>query len=249
MTDDTQQQEHHSRRFIKGVHRAFFSPVEPEDMVIPPQPVTQPVVQQTIAPPVQPVVAPIPVATPVQSVAAPIPAPQVQPVQQQVPPPLVKMKRKKSLAKFIFFMLLGLVISGVGGYSYYMYWTSQQQLAKLQQASPQAYVDLETEALVNKVGQHFLLPKETPLIRTLQGVDQNMRNEPFYVNAKDGDKVLVYSQRAILYDPSTDKIIEVGAVRPVTPTPLADQNATNSATPQVAGVSTVSGKILINNEK
>jgi len=237
MTDDTQQKEHRvSRRFIKGVRRAFFSPVEPEDMVIPPAK-QDPAPRETPAVPVAPPVAsPAPVAVPAQ--------PQVQ---SQAPP--VKPKRKKSPAKFIFFMLLGFLIAGVGGYSYYMYWNSQQQLEKLRQASPQTYVDLETEALVNKVGQHFLLPKETPLIRTLQGVDQNMRNEPFYANAKDGDKVLVYSQRAILYDPSTDKIIEVGAVRPVTPTPVADQNATNSATPQVAGASTQSGKILINNEK
>jgi len=275
MTDDTQQQEHHSRRFIKGVHRAFFSPIDPEDIQVtpsmpqppPPQPQVVPQPMPVTPPPVaapQPVFypaaqqqAPQPQPAPIAQAAAyvpPAPPPVVQqpavhasaaPPQQKVSKP----KRKGSVAKFVFFMLLGIVIAGAGGYSFYMYWSSQQQLAQLQKASPQEYQILQDEALVRRVGRHMLLPNETPLVRTLEGVDQKTRNDPFFANAKDGDKVLVFSKRAILYDPELDKIIEVGAIRQVIPTPEMVQNATASGSPSVAGAATVSGKILLHNEK
>lgn len=253
MTDNTQQPEHHSsRRFIKGVHRAFFSPVEPEDIVVTPTPKPQGAPQPQVVP------QPVPVAAPVQS---PIVQPVVPPPAKQdlassevtrpspVHAPVAQPKRKGSVGRFIFFLLLGLVVAGAGGYSFYMYRDSQLRLAQLQKVSPSEYIALEDEALVKRVARHIMLPNETPFIRTLEGVDAAMRSDPFFVNAKDGDKVLVFSKRAILYDPDQDKVIEVGAIRQVTPATETVQNSSSSASPSVAGAATSSGKFLIKNDK
>jgi len=252
MNDQNQQKdpEHRvSRRFIKGVHRAFFSPVEPEDIVIPPPVPVQPapVVPPVVSPPplpVQPVVVPTPVVAPVQPVVSvsspptpvvtPTPTPitvPVQPIQQPVPvqQPIspVPAKKKKPVGKFLLFMFLGLLLAGVGGYTYYLYQNSQQEVSRLQ-SSPASITSLEVDAIVKRVGRHIELPSEQPTVRTLTGVDQTMRAVPFYTNAKDGDIVLAFSQRAILYDPTEDKIVEVGFIRQPTPEPSGPQTATNS---------------------
>jgi hypothetical protein len=153
-------------------------------------------------------------------------------------------KKKTPFAKLFFFFVLGAAITGVSAYSFYMYWSSQQQLNALRVASPEKYVQLQDQSLVEKVRRHMEIPDETPLINTVTDA-ASLRSQLFYAKAQDGDKVLVFSQRAILYRPGEDKVIEVGFIRPVTPTPLASE-ASGSA---VAGAATSSGRILIKNEK
>jgi hypothetical protein len=94
------------------------------------------------------------------------------------------------------------------------------------------------------VRKHMLLPDEKPQINTVTDAER-FRVEPFYVNAQNGDKVLVFSRRAILYRPSTDKIIEIGFVRPINPTPVAEAPKEGSASGEsVAGASTQQPKVL-----
>ncbi len=72
----------------------------------------------------------------------------------------------------------------------------------------------EVESLVSTVSQIIVLPTgETPTIATVNE-EQLVRGEPFFKNAQNGDKVLVYIQagRAYLYRPSENRIIEVGVV-------------------------------------
>jgi hypothetical protein len=204
-----------SRRFVKGVHRASFSPVDADSSFVPPPP---------------------PVPTQVT------PAPVVVAVQAPVVP---KPKRKSSFPKLFFFFILAAAITAASAYSFYMYWKSQEQLNALRIASPEKYTQLQDQSLVDKVRRHMDIPDETPLINTVTDA-ASLRNQLFYAKAQDGDKVLVFSQRAILYRPSEDKVIEVGFIRATTPTPMASGNASGSA---VAGAATSSGRILLNNEK
>ena len=60
----------------------------------------------------------------------------------------------------------------------------------------------------------MLLPQnETPTLATVSDLHA-LEGQAFFKNAKEGDKVLMYlrSQRAILYRPSIDRIIEVGPI-------------------------------------
>ena len=69
----------------------------------------------------------------------------------------------------------------------------------------------QLQSLVEQVGDHAELPiNEKPVTATVSDVSK-LANQPFFAHAKNGDKVLVYQKgnRAVLYRPSTDKIIEI----------------------------------------
>lgn len=74
--------------------------------------------------------------------------------------------------------------------------------------------DREVRALVADVGEHMLLPEgETPTLATVTDMHA-LEGQAFFKNAQEGDKVLMYmvSQKAIIYRPSIDRIIEVGPI-------------------------------------
>lgn len=80
----------------------------------------------------------------------------------------------------------------------------------LQQKSQAAPED-ELQSVLAKVSRLVVLPtNETPTLATVADVEK-LRNQPFFANAKDGDKLLVYTaaRKAILYDPVADKIVEI----------------------------------------
>ncbi len=65
--------------------------------------------------------------------------------------------------------------------------------------------------VVDQVAVHLVLPEdEAPTVATVSSLEQ-LAGQPFFVNAKVGDKVLIYTKakKAILYDPVIDKIVEV----------------------------------------
>lgn len=91
----------------------------------------------------------------------------------------------------------------------YLYWQNRQL-----RSNPAAQSQDEATALVAKVGKIFELPTgETPTIATVNDEAQ-LKDQPFFVNAKKGDKTLIYTEakKAILYRPSTNKIIEVAPI-------------------------------------
>lgn len=72
----------------------------------------------------------------------------------------------------------------------------------------------ELKEVVAKVGRLVILPEgEEPTLATVAEPDK-LRDQPFFAKAKKGDKVLVYNkaQRAILYDPVQDKIVEIAPI-------------------------------------
>lgn len=81
----------------------------------------------------------------------------------------------------------------------------------------------EAEELIKQIGKLIVLPEgEKPTIATVSNREA-LRNQPFFANTLNGDKVLLYpeAKKAILYRPTTNKIIEVapiGSSQTVTPT-------------------------------
>ena len=81
-------------------------------------------------------------------------------------------------------------------------------------SDPQLVAKGELQELIIKVGRLVVLPEgEEPTLATVADPEL-LKDQPFFANAKAGDKVLVYNQaqKAILYDPVADKIIEIAPI-------------------------------------
>ncbi|HSX29234.1 MAG TPA: hypothetical protein VLE73_01600 [Candidatus Saccharimonadales bacterium] len=94
----------------------------------------------------------------------------------------------------------------------YGYMTTKRQLAGLK-GNGQSTAQAQTTELVAQIGQHIELPAGTPTVATVKDVSK-LKAQEFFKNAQNGDKVLIYAQegRALLYRPSTGKVIEYSKV-------------------------------------
>lgn len=106
------------------------------------------------------------------------------------------MKKLEYLKKYkILTITILIVFIGIGGFYFYR-----------KSAPPQN--------LLSKVGNHILLStNESPTVATVSDKTK-LINQKFFSEAQNGDILLIYnsSQRAILYRPSLDKIINVTMV-------------------------------------
>ena len=72
----------------------------------------------------------------------------------------------------------------------------------------------EVQVLVAKIGKFIDLPQgETPTVATVSDPDK-LKSQTFFAKAKKGDKVLIYTnaKKAILYDPTANKILEMSSL-------------------------------------
>ena len=118
----------------------------------------------------------------------------------------------KKYGQNITFLLIALAAVVASGYFYTQYQDARRE-ADLAKNIPTAG-DKELESIVEKVGKLVILPDgETPTLATVTDKER-LSNQPFYKNAQNGDKVLIYTKakKAFLYRPSINKIIEIAPV-------------------------------------
>ena len=64
--------------------------------------------------------------------------------------------------------------------------------------------------VVRKVAEHLFLPKGKVIVGTVVDPEASRKINPiFYANTKQGYKVLIYDDRAILYDPTIDRLLNM----------------------------------------
>jgi hypothetical protein len=86
----------------------------------------------------------------------------------------------------------------------------------------------EAQAIIDRVRKHINIPSDVePTVATIVDVDALKERNDFYKNAKNGDNLIVTPNRAILYDPNADVIIDV--------VPVQLQSDEAAATTQPAG--------------
>ena len=76
---------------------------------------------------------------------------------------------------------------------------------------PNAKSKEEARKIVDQIGELVVLPEgEEPTVATVTDPTK-LLDQPFFANSAAGDKVLIYqeAQRAILYRPSQNKVIEI----------------------------------------
>lgn len=109
----------------------------------------------------------------------------------------------------------------------------RNQLKQAQEKSLNSQTQTEDEAkkLKDEVGQFLELPSdELPTVATVADASK-VKTQSFFANSQNGDKVLIFSQagKAVLYRPSTKKIIELAPINlnnPETTTPSSDSTTT-----------------------
>ncbi|MCI0542614.1 hypothetical protein L0Y69_02600 [bacterium] len=105
--------------------------------------------------------------------------------------------------------LLAVLALILAGSTYYFY----DKLSVVKK-NPQVVAQEEAAQLTAVVGRLMVLPEgEIPTIATVTDPEL-LKSQEFFVNAKKGDKVLIYTnaKKAILYSTATNKIVNVAPV-------------------------------------
>jgi hypothetical protein len=95
-----------------------------------------------------------------------------------------------------------------------LYFYNQYREAQRRLQNPGEFAKDEVRLLKEKIGTLIELPSgEEPTVATVSDVEK-LKSQSFFVHAQNGDKVLIYTadKKAILYRPSTNKIIDVAPV-------------------------------------
>ncbi|MBI5613996.1 LytR C-terminal domain-containing protein [Candidatus Gottesmanbacteria bacterium] len=117
--------------------------------------------------------------------------------------------------KPLFWIILLAVVVFLG-FGVYKYFALAKELSDIR-TNPSKIQDIakrENKKLVEEIGRLMELPKdEDPTVALVNDVER-LKTQSFFTNAKNGDKVLIYTtaKKAILYRPSDGKVIEVAPV-------------------------------------
>jgi hypothetical protein len=104
--------------------------------------------------------------------------------------------------------------------------------------NPAIVAQRETDALIAKVSALVDVPKdETPQAAVVSDVAKAKAQSAFFANAQNGDKILLYVKngKAVLYRPSTNKVIEYG---PLTINQQQTGASSTSTTPKTSTTTT-----------
>jgi hypothetical protein len=119
-------------------------------------------------------------------------------------------------SKTILLAIAIVLLLGAAGTAYYFY--SQYQSAQSKLNNPNQAAQQETQSLINQMSKIIDLPQADvkngePTLATVLDKSK-LKDQPFFANAENGDKVLIYTKakKAYLYRPSTGKVINVAPV-------------------------------------
>ena len=111
-------------------------------------------------------------------------------------------------------IILIFIILGGGGLAYWYFdRASRSGGVSLKGLPPQERLNPEEiQKLLKTVGKLILLPEGEPLIAAIQDASSLKQAQPFFASSENGDQLLVYADKAFIYRPSADKLINVGPV-------------------------------------
>ncbi|MCI0532622.1 hypothetical protein L0Y49_00200 [bacterium] len=107
---------------------------------------------------------------------------------------------------FVLVLIVAVVAVGATAYLY-------NELNSIKK-DPQKVAQEEIDRLLVEVEKLIVLPEgETPTVATVDDPEV-LKDQPFFANASKGDKILIYAgaRKAILYNPTTKKIVEVAPI-------------------------------------
>ncbi len=129
-------------------------------------------------------------------------------------------------------LLLGIVLVAVvaGGGWWAFSSQSGDDLSKLSASVGEKLTDAQVQAVVARISKFMVVPEnEKPSVIVLKDVASLAQQQPFYRGAADGQILIVYSTRAIIYDAKTNKLVSVSPITQNTATPVPSVVASGSA--------------------
>ena len=114
-------------------------------------------------------------------------------------------KKKRSVGKILFKIIIFLLLIGSIGAAVYFY-MGYKRLKN----NPQVAGQDEITAATSVIGKFMDLPEgETPNMATVLDKEK-LKDQDFFKHAENGDQILIYvkARKAILYRPSTKRVIE-----------------------------------------
>lgn len=117
-----------------------------------------------------------------------------------------KLRLSRNEKTLVVVVVLLIIALGVVGYLF----LKEKQRAE----SPTEVASEEGQRIKESVGKLILLPDDVePTIATIVDIDKlKAENSEFYKNASNGDKLLIYSQKVIIYSPDKNIIINVAPI-------------------------------------
>ncbi len=68
------------------------------------------------------------------------------------------------------------------------------------------------EDVLVKVSRHVEVPNDVPLMAIIDNAQALRDYQVFYADAEDGDLLFIFTEKAIIYRPDTDVVINIGPV-------------------------------------
>jgi len=100
------------------------------------------------------------------------------------------------------------------GIGWYMGVTGKIAILEKENQQLKAKPLLQTDGdIIARVSTLMVLPQGVPKVVPVTDADTLKKTQPFFEQAQNGDKLLVYPTKVILYSPVLDKIVEVAVVK------------------------------------
>jgi hypothetical protein len=162
--------------------------------------------------------------------------PSVDDIIAQNTSPLAMPGKRGGWSSFIWALLvLALAGSLIKLYiSYQDVKTAKENLEKNNQIAKVDPATLSDEELFMFLSGRAELPSGTSTVATVKDVESLRSKDPFFAKAANGDKVIQFDREALLYRPSSDKIVRLG---PSNDSSVASSTATASGTATTGKIS------------
>lgn len=111
-------------------------------------------------------------------------------------------------------VLAALVVIIAGGAIAGKQYLGKKRIPETQAEAQTALNEDSKNELLDKIKKHVLLFKEgeDPLIIRIDNAQELVQKQAFFANSQDGDVLVVYKDKALIYRPSEDVLINVGPV-------------------------------------
>lgn len=113
-------------------------------------------------------------------------------------------------------LLTILLIVALAGFAwaFYSYTQAKSEIAYLTDPETRQEQDqAQITETVNKISKLMVVPEdEEPVVATVQDAEALKAEQEFFADAQNGDKVIIYKTKAIIYNPTENKIVNVGPV-------------------------------------